>query len=164
MTTTFPLDSSLIIFGARALHKSCADLVFVFLSGFHLPERRTFDTDSWYDFYNDFGALIYAQYLVPRILCTNVLVRNAQIIVQIFLRGFFDVLALKICVPESREKLHKICRNICGVPMASPPQGGPTPSPLSGRDSMSQNRVCECPFLYLGAQGLFSFAPGPFKI
>ena len=91
-------------------------------SGFHLPERWLFHTDSWtYCACTSCGALIYAQMFV-QIFCAHFLfdflVRNAQIILQIFHRFFFGVSAVYEFVPESRKNPHKICGRICGVPMA----------------------------------------------
>ena len=100
-----------------------------FFPGFHLPERRNFHTDSWYNVCTDFGALIYALILAQMFVCRFLVCTVqifAQIFVQISLRRFG---ALKIGVPESRKSLHKSGEK--SVASQQPVPGRvPSPSPL----------------------------------
>ena len=63
MFKCFPSSLKTSFVGAGVLQKLGAEC-FMFFSGFHLPERWNFYTDSWYDPCADCVALIYAQIFV----------------------------------------------------------------------------------------------------
>ena len=109
-------------------------LVF-FFSGFHLPERRNFHTDSWYDCCAD---SVYAHFLrrYVQIFCVQIFSSRC---VQAFIDFFFDISRFSEQVFESYTKIRTRSTEKSAASPWPAPGGVPTPSLLSRADSMSHN-------------------------